>query len=322
VAAWFPTFSRDSHEVMLGPLPFFHVMGLNNAMNFALYQGWGNVLVPKPQLDQLIEALRKFKPSFASMVPTMYIGILGHPDIDKVDMACIKGCFSASAPIPLEVINEFNRRTGASICEGYGLTESCPATHVNPFGGLTKAGSIGLPISDTDCRIVDLADGKTEVPVGESGEIIIKGPQVMAGYWNRSDETAATLKEGWLYTGDIGKMDSDGYFYIVDRKKDMVISGGYNVYPREIDEVFFTHPKVMEACSVGVPHPTRGEQVKVFVVLKPGETATAEALIDYCRDKLATYKLPTMVAFREELPKSTVGKVLRKDLRSEVEAEA
>ncbi len=213
------------------------------------------------------------------------------------------------------MINEFRARTGATISEGFGLSESCPVTHINPCMGRTKIGSIGLPLPDTDCRIVDLVDGSTDVAPGEAGELIVKGPQVMAGYWNRPDETAATLRDGWLFTGDIATMDGEGYFYIVDRKKDMIISGGYNVYPREIDEVFFAHPKMMEACAIGVPHSTRGEQIKVFVVLKPGETATAAEMIDFCRERLAAYKLPTMVAFCKELPKSTVGKVLRKDLR-------
>jgi long-chain acyl-CoA synthetase len=315
IDAWFPVFTREKDEVMLGALPFFHVMGLTTSMNYALYLAWSNVLVPKPQPDQLIETLEKFKPGFISMVPTMYIGILRHPKADSLDLSCVKGCFSGSAPLPVEVINEFRSCTGATISEGFGLSESCPVTHVNPCMGKNKIGSIGLPLPDTECRIVDLVDGVTDVPSGEAGELIVKGPQVMAGYWNRPRETAATLRNGWLYTGDIATMDAEGYFYIVDRKKDMIISAGYNVYPREIDEVFFTHPKVMEACAIGVPHPTRGEQIKVFAVLKPGETATGAEMIDFCRERLATYKLPTMVTFCKELPKSAVGKVLRKDLR-------
>ncbi|MBT8358430.1 MAG: AMP-binding protein, partial [Deltaproteobacteria bacterium] len=202
--------------------------------------------------------------------------------------------------------------------EGYGLTESTPVVHINPFsGGKRKVGSIGLPISDTMARIVSLDDGQTDMPVGETGEIIIKGPQVMKGYWQMPEETADTLKDGWLYTGDIAKMDEEGYFFIVDRKKDMIISGGLNVYPRDIEEVFYEHPKVMEATAIGVPHPSRGEQVKVFVVLCEGETATEEELLEYCKDKLATFKLPTMIEFREELPKTNVGKILKKDLKAE-----
>ena len=317
IAAWFPKFTKGT-EIMLGALPFFHVFGLSTAMNFAIYMGWGDVLVPKPQPEQLLESIRKFKPTFAPLVPTMYIGMLNHPDIDKTDMTSIKGCFSGSAPLPVEVIKAFEEKTGAVIVEGYGLTETSPVTHINPFaGGKRKVGSIGLPISDTLCRIVDLETGNTDVPVGESGEVLIKGPQVMKGYRNMPDETAATITDEWLHTGDIGKMDDEGYFFIVDRKKDMIISGGFNVYPRDIEEVFFENPKIQEACAIGIPHPHRGEAVKVFVVLKEGETATQEELLEYCKTKLAKYKLPTEIEFRIELPKTNVGKILKKDLRAE-----
>ncbi|NNG01770.1 MAG: long-chain fatty acid--CoA ligase [Desulfobacteraceae bacterium] len=316
-SCWFPDLGTD--EIMLGALPFFHVFGLTVAMNFAIFKGWSHVLVPKPQPDQLLEAITKGHVTFAPLVPTMYIGILNHPDVDKTDLTSIKGCFSGSAPLPVEVINDFEKRTGAVIVEGYGLTETSPVTHVNPFeGGKRKVGSIGIPLSDTELRIVDLNDGVTDMPVGESGEVLIRGPQVMTGYWNRPDETAKTLSdEGWLHTGDIGKMDEDGYFYIVDRKKDMIISGGYNVYPRDIEEVIYENQKVLEATAIGIPHPNRGEAVKVFVVLKDGETATQEELIAYCKGKLATYKLPTEIEFRIELPKTNVGKILKKDLRAE-----
>jgi long-chain acyl-CoA synthetase len=314
IAAWFPAF--DSDEIMLGALPFFHVFGLSTAMNLAIVLGWGNILVPKPQPPQLLEAISKFKPTFAPLVPTMYIGMLEHPDIERTDLTSIKGCFSGSAPLPLEVISEFEKKTGAVIVEGYGLTESTPVTHINPFKGQRKVGSIGLPIPDTQCRIVSLDDGVTDVPVGDTGELLMKGPQIMMGYLNRPDATAETLTDGWLHTGDIAKMDEEGYFYIVDRKKDMIISGGYNVYPRDIEEVFFEHPKVMEATAIGIPHPKRGESVKVFVVLKDGQTATADELIKYCEDKLAKYKWPTEIEFRDELPKTNVGKVLKKDLRA------
>ena len=315
--AWFSKFKKGE-EIMLGALPFFHVFGLTCAMNNAILMGWGHILVPKPQPEPLLEAIGKFKPTFAPLVPTMYIGMLNHPEINKIDMTSIKGCFSGSAPLPVEVIKDFEEITGAVIVEGFGLTETSPVTHINPFaGGKRKVGSIGIPISDTECRIVDLNDGKTDVPVGETGELLIKGPQIMKGYWNKPEETAETLKDGWLHTGDIAKMDEEGYFYIVDRIKDMIISSGYNVFPRDIDEVFYEHPKVVEACSIGIPHPTRGEAIKVFVVLKEGETATQEELIEYCKDKLATYKLPAEIEFKKELPKTNVGKILRKDLRVE-----
>lgn len=315
LSAWFPTFNRGE-ERMLSALPFFHVFGLSVAMNFSVYMGWGDILVPKPQPEPLLETIAKFKPTFAPLVPTMYIGMLGSPNIEKTDMTSIKGCFSGSAPLPVEVIRDFEAKTGAVIVEGFGMTESTPVTHVNPFGGKRKVGSIGLPIPDTECRIVDLNDGETDMPVEEIGELLIKGPQVMKGYWNNPEATAETITDGWLHTGDIAKMDKEGYFYIVDRKKDMIISGGYNVYPRDIEEVFFEHPKVQEATAIGIPHPVRGEQVKVFVVLKEGRTATKEEMIDFCKGKLATYKLPTEIEFISELPKTNVGKVLKKDLRA------
>ncbi|MDP2644949.1 MAG: long-chain fatty acid--CoA ligase [Desulfobacterales bacterium] len=317
IASWFPSFEMGA-EIMLGALPFFHVFGLSAAMNFAIYMGWGNILIPKPQPGPLLEAIKKFKPTFAPLVPTMYIGILNHPDIDKVDLTSIKGCFSGSAPLPLEVIREFEKRTGAVIVEGFGLTESSPVTHINPFSGAKrKVGSVGLPIPDTECRIVSLKDGETEVPAGQSGELLIRGPQVMKGYRNMPAETRDTLKGGWLHTGDIASMDKEGYFFIVDRKKDMIISGGYNVYPREIDEVFYEHPKLQDACAIGIPHPSRGEAVKAFVVLKAGQSATQEELMTYAASRLARYKLPVEIEFRKELPKTNVGKILRKELKAE-----
>ena len=316
---WFPNdVLKRGDEIVLGALPFFHVFGLSTAMNLAVYMGWTDVLIPRPQPEPLLEAIRKFRPTFAPLVPTMYIGMLNHPDLQKTDVTCMKGAFSGSAPLPVEVINEFEAKTGAIIVEGYGLTETTPVTHVNPFsGGVRKVGSIGVPISDTICRIVDLEEGTRDMPVGEPGELIIQGPQVMKGYRNMPDETANTIRNGWCFTGDIATMDDDGYFYIVDRKKDMIISGGFNIYPRDIDEIFYEHPKVQEACAIGIPDPKRGENVKVFVVLKAGETATQEEMIEFCTTKLATYKLPSEIEFREELPKSTVGKILRKELRME-----
>ncbi len=289
IEAWFPEFDKGT-EIMLGALPFFHVFGMSVSMNLAIRLAWTNVLVPKPQAEPLLEAISKFKVTFAPLVPTMYIGILDHPDLAHTDLTTIKGCFSGSAPLPLEVIRKFEEKTGAIIVEGYGLTESSPVTHVNPFRGQRKVGSIGIPLPETECRIVDLEDNTKEVPVGESGELLIRGPQIMKGYLNKPDETAKTLtRDGFLCTGDVAKMDEDGYFYIVDRIKDMIISGGYNVYPRDIDEVLYDHPKVLEACAVGIPHSKRGEAVKVFVVLKQGQAMTENEVIDYCATKLAKY---------------------------------
>jgi long-chain acyl-CoA synthetase len=314
---WFKTLVNN-HETMLSALPFFHVFGLATAMNLSIYAGWSNILIPKPQPESLLEAITKFKPTITPLVPTMFIGLLEHPDITKVDLSSIKLCVSGSAPVPVEVIKEFEAKTGAVIVEGFGLTEASPVTHVNPYHGIRKVGSIGLPISDTECRIVDLDKGTKDMPFGETGELLIRGPQVMKSYLKKPEETKyAIRKDGWLFTGDIAKMDEQGYFYIVDRKKDIILSGGYNVYPRDIEEVLFENPKVVEACAIGLPHQKRGEQVKVFIVLKEGQTATEKEIIDYCRGKMAAYKLPTMVEFRKELPKSNVGKVLRKELRTE-----
>ncbi|MDD9304511.1 MAG: long-chain fatty acid--CoA ligase [Desulfobacter sp.] len=318
--AWFPSF-KMGEEVMLGALPIFHVFGMSTSMNFAIRMGWTNILVPKPQPEPLLEAISKFKVTFAPLVPTMYIGILDHPELANTDLTSIKGCFSGSAPLPIDVINTFQEKTGSIIVEGFGLTESTPVTHINPFQGNRKTGSIGLPIANTECKIVDLEDNSKEMPVGEPGELLIRGPQVMKGYLNKPEETEKTLtKDGYLCTGDVAKMDEEGYFYIVDRIKDMIISGGYNVYPRDIDEVLFEHPKVLEACCIGIPHPKRGEAVKAFVILKEGQSMTEKEVIEYCNGKLAKYKLPVAVEFRQELPKSNVGKILRKDLRAQEES--
>jgi long-chain acyl-CoA synthetase len=316
-AAWFPKLERGK-EIVLGALPYFHVFGLTACMNFAVSMGWPQILIPKPQPEPLLKAITKYRPTFAPLVPTMYVGLLSHPDLKKTNIKCMKGAFSGSAPLPVEVIREFEEVTGAVIVEGFGMTETSPVTHVNPFaGGARKVGSVGIPLSDTLARIVDIEEGIREMPVGVSGELVIKGPQVMRGYKDKPEETANTLRDGWCYTGDIALMDDDGYFFIVDRKKDMILSGGYNVYPREIDEVFYSNPKVQEACAIGIPDPKRGETVKVFVVLKEWETATPQDLIDFCKTRLAVYKLPTEIEFRTELPKTAVGKVLRKELRDE-----
>ncbi|MCP4137705.1 MAG: long-chain fatty acid--CoA ligase, partial [bacterium] len=255
IMSWFPRFNKGE-EIMLGALPIFHIMGLQASMSFAMSMGWELILVPKPQPEPLLENIRKFRPTFAPMVPTMFIGMLADPAVDKTDMTCLKVLVSGGSPIPVEIIKQFKERTGASIVEAFGMTEASPCTHMNPFTeGKSKPGSIGLPLPDTISRIVSLEDGKSDVPQGEAGEMVITGPQVMAGYLNMPEETANTLQKGWLFSGDIATMDEEGYFFIVDRKKDMIIAGGYNIYPREIDEVLFEHPAIQEACAVGIPHP-------------------------------------------------------------------
>jgi long-chain acyl-CoA synthetase len=315
IQAWFPDIKRGE-LVEIGALPFFHSFGLTTVMNLAIWYAGTAVLIPRPEPKAILEAVQKHKITFFPAVPTMYIGILNDPDFSKYDLSSITGCFSGAAPMPVEVIKAFEEKTGAQICEAYGLSETSPGATVNPWGGKTKVGSIGLPLPDTDLKIVDLEDWKKEMPAGQPGEVIIKGPQVTSGYYNMPDETEKTIKDGWLLTGDIGQMDEDGYFYIVDRKKDMIIAGGYNIYPRDIDEVLFEHPKILEACAIGIPDAYRGETVKAYVVLKPGEQMKAEEVIEYCKTKLAKYKVPTQVEFIDTLPKSNVGKILRKELRA------
>jgi len=317
LAGWFHALEKGKGR-MLGALPFFHAFGLSTAMNLSIYMGWVDILVAKPQPAFLLEAIRRFRPSFLVMVPTMYIGMLNHPDIRKTDMRCVECCVSGSAPFAVDAIHDFEKVTGTFVVEGFGLTETSPVTHINPCSkGARRVGSIGVPVPDTLARIVDLEDGVREMPVGELGELIIKGPQVMKGYRNMPGETAETLRDGWCYTGDIATMDEDGYFYITDHKKEMILSGGYNVYPVDVDEVFYENPKVKEACAIGIPDPRRGENIKVFVVLREGEAASQEEMIEFCRGKLATYKLPTEVDFRDSLPKSETGKILRSELRKE-----
>jgi long-chain acyl-CoA synthetase len=314
ITVWFPSFLKGN-ETSMGALPFFHSFGMTTVMNLSLYNGYNIILIPRPEPQVLLEAIDAYKPSFLPLVPTLFVGILRHPDLKKFNLKSVKGCFSGAAPLALETIKEFEAATGSQICEGYGLSETTPVATINPFGGKTKVGSIGLPVPDTEIKIVDLDTGKKEMKVGEPGEVIIRGPQVTQGYYKKPQETKAALKDGWLFTGDIGTMDDEGYFYIVDRKKDMIIAGGYNIYPRDIDEVLYEHPKVAEACAIGVPDPYRGETVKVFVVLKEGQTSSEEEIIKFCKEKLAAYKVPKLVEFVPTLPKSAVGKILRKELR-------
>jgi len=304
-------------ERMLAALPFFHVYGMTVAMNEAIELAATIILLPRFNVDEALEAINLYQPTRFPGVPTMYMAIMNHPQINQYNISSIRVCSSGSAPMPIEAQKRFEELTGAKISEGYGLTEASPVTHANPFLGKRKIGSIGLPRPDVDAKIVDLETGEKDLPPGEEGELCIRSPQVMLGYWNRPEETSKTLRNGWLYTGDIGRMDEEGYFYIVDRKKDMIICSGYNVYPREIEEVLYQHPKIQEACIVGVPDPYRGETVKAFVVLKENQQTTAEEIIEYCQKNMAKYKVPTSVEFRQELPKSHVGKVLRKILREQ-----
>jgi long-chain acyl-CoA synthetase len=306
----------DGQEIVLGCLPFFHSYGLTAAMIMSVFYGWCNVLIPKPEARAILEAVHKYKVTFIPGVPTLFNALINHPEIKKFSLASVKECLSAAAPLALETIRGFKELTGILISEAYGLTETSPCTHAIPFRGKVKPGCIGLPIPSTEAKLVDVDDENREITAfGEPGELCVKGPQVMKGYHNRPDETAAVLKDGWLLTGDIATLDEEGYFTIVDRKKDLIISGGFNIYPRDVDEVLFAHPKIFEACTIGVPDSHSGERVKAFVVLKPGQTASEQEIIEYCREKLTNYKVPKYVEFVDELPKSPIGKILRKDLR-------
>lgn len=316
MAAWVENF-YDEDETLLAALPLFHSYGMTVCMNYAVYRGSTMLLVPRFEPQAVLDVIRAHRPTSFPGVPTMYIAINALPDVKPEDLACLRVCNSGGAAMPVEVMRQFEARTGAAIIEGYGLSETSPVTHCNPTVGVRKPGSVGLPVPDTECRIVDVETGERDVPVGEVGEICIRGPQVMKGYWNRPEETAAALRDGWLYTGDIGRMDEDGYFYITDRKKDMINASGFNVYPRDVEEALFAHPGVREAAVVGVPDPYRGETVKAFVVPKPG-VALSEAELDaHCRKNLAPFKVPRLYEFREDLPKSMVGKVLRRVLLEE-----
>lgn len=315
-----PTMQYTSPErrSVLAILPFFHVYGNIVVLNWAIFNCATQILVPRFQIEELMSLLGNFKEiTFFPTVPTMINAIINHPKASEIDLARKLGLLnSGAAPMPVELIEQV-QDMGIFFTEGYGLSESTSLGIANPILGLKKVGSIGIPFIDNDVRLVDIQEGKEDVPQGTPGEIIMKGPLVMKGYWNNPQETAGQLKDGWLYTGDIAVQDEDGYFYIVDRKKDMIIAGGFNIYPREIDEVLYQHPKIQEAVAVGIPDPYRGETVKAYIVLKPGEKASAEEIISFCREKLAAYKVPKIVEFRESLPKSAIGKVLRKILRAE-----
>jgi len=305
---------------VLAVLPYFHVYGNIVAMNWAMANCATQILVPRFDLNELMGLLANFNEiTFFPTVPTLITALINHPKATELNLAKKLGLLnSGAAPMPVELIQQV-RDMGIFFSEGYGLSESTSLGISNPVLGLKKVGSIGVPFPDNDVRLVDIDKGVEDVPQGEPGEIIMKGPLIMKEYWNNPEETANQLRDGWLYTGDIATEDEEGYIFIVDRKKDMIIAGGFNIYPREIDEVLYQHPKVMDAVAVGIPHEYRGETIKAYIVLKPGETATEDEIMDFCKQKLAAYKTPKSVEFRNSLPKSIIGKVLRKILREEEE---
>ena len=320
IARWM-TDAEEGKEVVLMGIPLFHVYGMVAGMNFGMALGATMVMVPNPRdLKDVLTNISKYKATIFPGVPTLYNAINNHPDVlaGKYDLSSIKACISGSAPLMRETKEKFEELTGGKVFEGYGLSEAPTATHCNPFDGENKTGSIGMPLPDVICKIVSLDDGETEMAVGEIGEIVLQGPQVMKGYHNMPTETTNALREWngstWLYTGDIARMDEDGYFYIVDRKKELIKPGGFQVWPREVEEAISDHPKVLEVGVAGIPDPYRGETVKAWVVVKPGETLTEDEIKEFAKEKLAKYKVPTHIEFRDELPKTTVGKILRREL--------
>jgi long-chain acyl-CoA synthetase len=316
IGAWF-TDIAEGGMIAMGAIPFFHVYGMTTTMLFGLYKAAQLVLVPRPRpVDAVMSLIQKCKVNVFPAVPTLYSAINNHPKVRDFNLKSVRWCISGAAPLPVEVQQRFEDLTGGRLVEGYGLTEASPVTHCNPLQGRYRAGSIGLPVPDVDARIVDPETGAALRP-GEIGELEVHGPQVMLGYWNQPEETSAALHDGWLKTGDIARMDEDGYFYIEDRKKDMIAASGFKVLPREVEEVLFMHAKVAEAVVAGVPDTYRGETVKAYVVLKEGQQATVEEIVEFCRLHLASFKVPRQVEFRKELPKTMVGKYLRRVLVEE-----
>ncbi|MBE2221811.1 MAG: long-chain fatty acid--CoA ligase [Anaerolineae bacterium] len=311
---------EEAKEGFVGAIPFFHSYGMITAMILSAAIAGTLYIVPDPR-DQkdLLSTIDKYKPTLFPGVPAMYVAINNNSDVaaGKYDVSSIRACISGSAPLLMETKREFEKLTGGNLVEGYGMTETFVATHCNPIKGENREGSIGLPLPNVECHIVDAVEGENDVPVGEIGELIMKGPTIMKGYWNMPTETANAMRDGWLYTGDITRMDEDGYFYIEDRKKDMIIAGGYNIYPREVEEVLVMHPAVMEAAVAGVPDPKRGETVVAWIVKKPGDATTEEEIKAWSKTQLAAYKYPRVIIFRDELPKTTVGKILKRDLVKE-----
>jgi len=312
--SWFPDLN-PGEERLVGNFPVFHIAGFTTGQNFCIWQSWENILVPRPEAKINIEILKKYKPTFLPAVPTIFVGLLADPAFKKLDFSFLRGFFSGAAPLAADTIRNLKEISGKIVCEGYGTTETACLATSTPWGGTIKPGTVGVPLPDTDVKIVSLDNPDQEVAHGEAGEIAIKGPQIMMGYYNKPGETADALREGWFLTGDIGQFDDDGYLSIVDRKKDMIIAGGYNIYPVELDDVLMGHPKIMEACTIGLPHEYRGETVKAFIVVNPGESLTEEEVAAYCKDNLAVYKVPKIIEFIDELPKSAVGKILRRKLK-------
>jgi len=312
-AAWFPEL-KSGEEVLVGNYPVFHAAGFATT-NLMIWKAWQHLMVPRPDAKINVELIKKHRPTFVPGVPTMFVGMLADPEFRQLDFSSVKGFFSGAAPLAADTIRDLKELTGSTMCEVYGSAETAPFATVTPWGGEVKPGTVGIPIPDTDVKIVDIANPDKELALGEEGEIAIKGPQIMMGYYNKPEETAKVMFGEWFLSGDIGKFDEDGYLSIVDRKKDMIIAGGYNIYPVELDDVLMGHPKILEACTIGIPHDYRGETVKAFIVVKEGQELTEDEVVTYCKKNLAAYKVPKIIEFIDELPKSAVGKILRRKLK-------
>ncbi len=313
---WMPDY-EEGKEKILAVLPFCNSFGITTCLNLSLLFGGSLILQPRFEIEMLLKTIMKEKPTLFHGVPTIYVAIINAPGLSKYDLSSIKVCISGASPLPVEVQKKFEEVTGGRLVEGYGLTEASPVTHANPVNGLRKEGSVGVPLPETKAKIVDPSNPEKELSIGEEGQLLVSGPQVMQGYYNRPDDTAATLSRGWLLTGDIAKMDEDGYFYIVGRKKDMVIAGGFKIFPKEVEELLFNHEKIREASVAGIPDKYRGETIKAYIVLKEGEKMTEKEVTDYCKEHLAKYKVPTHVEFMEELPRAMTRKAIKRKLIEE-----
>jgi len=314
-SAWFPDIERGDLERLVGVYPVFHIAGYEVSQNLIVWNAWSCVLVPRPEPAVITKMLKKFRPTFLPGVPTIFVGLLSLKEFREMDLSFVKGYFGGAAPLPEDTLNQLRDLHGAVINDVYGATENTAFATATPWKGTVKIGTVGVPLPNTEIKIVDLETGEKELDPGQDGEICIRGPQVMKGYYKRPEETAAVLKDGWFYLGDIGHLDEDGYLTIADRKKDMIVAGGYNIYPAEVDQVLMLHPDVLEACAIGVPDEYRGETVKAYVVPQAGKTLDAETLKTYCKENLAAYKVPTEFIYVDELPKTAVGKILRRTVR-------
>jgi long-chain acyl-CoA synthetase len=314
VVAWIHIL-EPGKDSMVGTFPAFHSAGFTVGQNLCIWLGLEHHIIPRPEAEGIVDIIRKYKPTVVPAVPTIFVGLLNNPRFRSMDLSFIKGFGSGAAPLAAETIRDLTAITGGVVFEAYGLTETTCFCTMTPIGGVVKAGTVGVPVCNTDIRIVDLETGKKDAPSEQPGEIIIRGPQLMTGYYKRDDETKKVVRDGWFYTGDIGVFDEDGYLTIVDRRKDLIIASGYNIYPVELDGILMSHPKILEACCIGVPDGYRGETVKAFVVVKPGESLSEQEVKDYCKKQLAAYKIPKIIEFIDDLPKSGVGKILRRKLK-------